>query len=95
MCGDFQSVTEIFFFLLIKDKENFSNKENCFVANPAGDFVFMPDFILFFKFLTTEFNTTIFFSKMETSRVVLRTLPNKVLIRLAYQTTWLKLEEIT
>ena len=48
-------------FLLIKDKENFPNKENCFVADPAGDLVFMPNFILFFLFLTTEFNTTIFF----------------------------------
>ena len=40
----------MFTFLLIKDKENFFNKENCFVADPAGDLVFMPNFILFFNF---------------------------------------------
>ena len=37
------------------------------MADPAGDLVFMPNLILFFYFLTTEFNTTIFFvSKRET-----------------------------
>ena len=34
--------------LLIKNKGNFFNKENCFVANRAGYIVFMPNFILFF-----------------------------------------------
>ena len=36
---------DIYFFV---NKENFSNNENCFVADPAGDLVFMPNFILFF-----------------------------------------------
>ena len=36
------------YFFLIKDKKNFSYKENCFVADPAGDLVLMPNFILFF-----------------------------------------------
>ena len=40
--------TEIFTFLLIKDKENVSNKENCFVADPAEDLLFTPNFILSF-----------------------------------------------
>ena len=39
---------EIVTFLLIKNKEQFSNKENCFVADPAGDLVFMPNFVFFF-----------------------------------------------
>ena len=61
-----------------------------------------PTLFYFFLFLTTEFNTTIFFcfKKGNISRTVLRTMSNiqmfdKVLIRLDYQTTCFKLEEIT
>ena len=35
-------------FLLIKNKANLFNKENCFVAIRAGYIVFTPNFILFF-----------------------------------------------
>ena len=49
--------------LLIKNKGNFFNKENCFVANRAGYIVFMPNFILFFFILITEFITFFFLSE--------------------------------
>ena len=39
-----------FFVNTVKNKKSFSNKENCFVANPAGYLEFMPNFIQFFKF---------------------------------------------
>ena len=35
---------DIYFFV----KENFSNKENCFVVDSADDLVFMPNFFVFF-----------------------------------------------
>ena len=41
-----ESYRDIYFF--VKVKENISNKENYFVADPAGDLVFMPNFILSF-----------------------------------------------
>ena len=38
-------------FLWIMNKDQFSNKkENYFVADPAWYIVFMPNFVLFFKF---------------------------------------------
>ena len=39
-----------FFVNTVKNKKSFSNKENCFVADPAGYLEFMPNVILFFKF---------------------------------------------
>ena len=57
--------------LLIKNKGNFFNKENCFVANRAGYIVFMPNFIVFF-ILITEFITFFCLKKGNISRAVLR-----------------------
>ena len=45
-----KSFAEILTFFVNKDKKNFSSKENCFVADPAGCLIFMPSFILFFFF---------------------------------------------
>ena len=39
------------YFFVNKDKENISNKQNCFVVNPARDLIFMSNFSLFFNFI--------------------------------------------
>ena len=65
-------------FLLIKNKEIFFNKENCFVADPAGCLtIFIANFILFLStFLITGFNTVNFFcfKKGTIARAVIKTL---------------------
>ena len=56
------------YFFVNKDKENISNKQNCFVVNPARDLIFMSNFSLFFNFIFNYWiqHYNFFVSKRET-----------------------------